>query len=100
MEIYQSPGSLLLNSDGLLQYCTEDNKIIEKTSEVKDLGVMMDGDASFEDQIQTMITKARRQAGWILRAFQTRDQLSMSTLFNPLVFFGEKMSFIIYKYVE
>ena len=67
------------------QYFTEDGRAIEKSSKVKDLGVIMDGDASFELHIQTVITKARRQSGWILRAFRTRDRVSMSTLFKATV---------------
>ena len=67
------------------QYFTEDGSPVMKTTELKDLGVVMDGDASFDIHIQTMITKARRQAGWILRAFRTRDQVNMMILLKATV---------------
>ena len=63
-------------------YHTEDGNLILKGTEVKDLGVIMDSDANFGPHIQTMVAKARKQAGWILRAFRTRDQVSMLTLYK------------------
>ena len=66
-------------------YYTEDGTLIKKSTEIKDLGVIMDSDASFEIHVQTMISKARKQAGWILRTFRTRDQVSMLTLYRATV---------------
>ena len=66
-------------------YYTEVGSLIEKGAVVKDLGVIMDSEANFEAHIQTMISKARRQAGWILRTFRTRDQVSMLTLYRATV---------------
>ena len=66
-------------------YFTEDGCDIKKVSELKDLGIIMDRDGSFNSHIQTMITKARRQTGWILRTFKVRDRVSMLTLFRAMV---------------
>ena len=66
-------------------YYTEDGCDIKKVSELKDLGIIMDSDGSFNSHIQTMITKARRQTGWILRTFKVRDRVSMLTLFKAMV---------------
>ena len=63
--------------DHSCQYLTMDGDPINKPDGVKDLGVFMDVNANFEQHIQTMISKARKQAGWILRTIRCRDPLSM-----------------------
>ena len=45
----------------------------------------MSNDATFTKQMQEMVTKANRQAGWIMRTFKTRDPSCMVTLFKAMV---------------
>ena len=47
-------------------YFAADGQPIVKPSEVKDLGVIMDSEASFDLHIEKMVSKARGQAGWVL----------------------------------
>ena len=67
------------------QFTTKEGIVIGKPEVVKDLGVFMCKDATFIRQIQEMISKANRQAGWILRTFRCRDPISMITLFKATV---------------
>ena len=66
-----------------LQHCGW--KTNKKNGKVKDLGIVMDSNAHFDLHIQTRISKARKQAGWVLRSFQSRDQVSMSTLYKATI---------------
>ena len=58
--------------------------ICNKTS-VKDLGVTMSANASFEEHISNITLAASLQCGWILRTFATRDQAPLITLYKTLV---------------
>ena len=62
------------------QYLTMDGDPINKPNGVRDLGVFMDINANFNQHIQTMISKARKQSGWILCTCRCKDPLSMVTL--------------------
>ena len=67
------------------QYFDADGKLINSVSTVKDLGVLLTCDASFQKQIDECISRGSRQAGWILRAFRTRDIEPMTILYRSLV---------------
>ena len=58
---------------------------IEPTGNVKDLGIYIDCDATFNSQIEKLISKAKNKCSWILRTFETRDKLPMLTLYKSLV---------------
>ena len=68
-----------------LEFKTETGLTINKPNNVKDLGVTMDNDGSFTTHIEEIAAKAKQQAGWILRTFSARDQLTMMTLYKALV---------------
>ena len=73
----RSPAHSFISSSGLV--------IEEKTYIEKDLGVIMSNTASFERQINQVVSDANKQASWVLRTFTTRDQTPMLTLFKSLV---------------
>ena len=52
---------------------------------VRDLGVLMANDGSFHDHIENTILSSTRIAGYIFRTFQTRDSLTMKTLYKSLI---------------
>lgn len=55
-------------------YFTEDMKeVIERFEKVKDLGVIINENASFKDQLEHAVKKARKKMGWILRTFHCRN---------------------------
>ena len=66
-------------------YTTPDAWPISRSNEVKDLGVWMQDDASFEKQIHETILKSQRQVSWMLRTFKTRDAVLMMTLYKSLI---------------
>ena len=65
-------------------YAPDGNTIVE-SSFTKDLGVIMTVDAKFNRQIEHISSRARQQAGWILRVFETRAAKPMLTLYRALV---------------
>ena len=62
-----------------------DGTSIRKVDEVKDLGVLMDNKLTFRAEIDRAYSKSNRQAGWIMRVFRTRAEISMITLYKALV---------------
>ena len=69
----------------LLPYEASDGTEIKKSAQLRDLGIIMQDSASFEVQIQTMVSRARSQMGWVLRSFSTREQKAMLTLYKATV---------------
>ena len=66
-------------------YKTESNHIITQKTHIKDLGVIMSEDLTFNEHNATKVATVRKLVGWILRTFRTRDTLPMVTLFKSLV---------------
>ena len=66
-------------------YSTGDGSLIEQKSSVRDLGIMMSNDATFKENIGTMVKRGKRMAGWALRTFQSRDKNVMLTLYKALI---------------
>ena len=66
-------------------YKSNDNKTIETKDTVKDLGVTLSNDCSFDTHIKKVIDAASNQASWILRTFSSREALPMLTLWKSLV---------------
>ena len=67
------------------EYKTSDGQTIQRKKQVKDLGILMNCDATYSENIVTMVKKAKRQSGWILRSFQSREPTLMLTLLKALV---------------
>ena len=58
---------------------------VPESQSVRDLGIYMSNDASFHAHVTKMAVTCRRLAGWILRAFRTRDQETMLVLWRTFV---------------
>ena len=67
------------------QYLSPTGKVIETKEVVKDLGVYMSNDCTFNKQIESIIEKAKNITSWILRTFTSRSQNTMLTLYKSLV---------------
>ena len=52
-------------------YTTPSGKTIEIKKSIKDLGVWLSDDCTFNDHIQNTIVKAKNMVPWILRSFKT-----------------------------
>ena len=48
-------------------------EVIEEMEEIRDLGVIMQNDASFTNQIEKASKKARQKANWIQRTFYCKQ---------------------------
>ena len=66
-------------------YKSNTGLIIKEEEQVRDLGVTMHRSGSFSPQIQKLVTERKKQCGWILRTFNTREALPMLTLWKSLV---------------
>jgi len=66
-------------------YKTPNDLIITSKDKVKDLGIIMNNSATFNDHIDTKILKCKHLISWILRTFSARDELTMMTLWKSLV---------------
>ena len=66
-------------------YKSPSGKIIETKDVVKDLGIFMSSDGMFKYQINRSIEKAKNLISWILRTFNSRTQIAMTTLYKSLV---------------
>ena len=66
-------------------YYTPNGESVTSVDRAVDLGVLMEGSGKFEAQIRSAAQKGRRTAGWVLRVFNTREELPLLTLFKSLV---------------
>ena len=65
-------------------YDPSNNPILEKPV-IKDLGVWVSNDLTWNFQIDTIISDSRKQIAWILRTFTSRDPTTMRSLWISLV---------------
>ena len=68
-----------------LVYTSPDGTPIPAEDHIKDLGVIMSRDLTFNKHIETAATKCRQLMGWIFRTFITRESAPMMTIFKSLV---------------
>ena len=66
-------------------YTGPDGSIIPDRDHVRDLGVTMSNDCSFQQHISNICVSARNMCAWILRTFQSRSQELMLTTWKSLV---------------
>ena len=69
----------------LQTYYTPEGLNIEPKHCVRDLGVQISDDLSWGNQIGKMTSDARKMSAWVLRAFKTRDERTMTILYKSLV---------------
>ena len=60
-------------------------KTIEEKEHVKDLGVVISNDLSWNTHTKEVVAKAQNMIGWVLRTFSTRDKIPMMTLWNTQI---------------
>ena len=59
---------------------------IHQATAVKDLGIYLTPDLSFNHHIRIISKKGKKMAGWILRVFTTRSRTVMLTLLKQLIY--------------
>ena len=60
-------------------------EVIEQVNTCRDLGVTMSDDATFNDQVEKVTSKAKQKCGWILRTFYCRNTSFLRRMFNTYV---------------
>ena len=66
-------------------YSSNTGNIINEKDMVRDLGVMMHKSGNFSQHIAHIVAAAKRQCGWILRTFNTRETAPLLILWKSLV---------------
>ena len=66
-------------------YLSPDGTPIEEKDHLRDLGIQMSADLSFDKQISNVITSASQMSGWVQRTFSSRSKLVMKTCWNSLI---------------
>ena len=66
--------------DDTLYFIEDTTDIIERFDKLRDLGVILNDEATFSDHVQHVEKKVRQKIGWVLRTFYTRNAGFMKTL--------------------
>jgi hypothetical protein len=66
-------------------YLGPDDEPIEVKQNLKDLGVQISADLSFNLQVEKTVSAASKMAGWGLRSFRRRSLFTMKTIWKTLV---------------
>lgn len=76
---------LTISSDIVNAYITPEMNLIDHVDHLKDLGIIMSSNCSFEQHIIELSKRCSSLCGWILRTFSSREPETMMTLFKSLV---------------
>ena len=68
-----------------ISYQLPDTTYIEPTNSVRDLGIIIDSELSWDVHRNLICKKARRMCAWVLNTFHTREKEPMKILFTSLV---------------
>ena len=77
--------TLSINSANVHAYISPEMNLIDHVDHLKDLGIVMSSNCSFEQHIIELRKRCSSLCGWILRTFSSREPLLMMTLFKSLV---------------
>lgn len=88
MELNEAKFMLLQHGkheDMKLPYQVNENLLLEQCEFAKDLGILVDSQLNWSQQIATVTASARQLAGWVLRVFKTRTKEVMLLLYKTLI---------------
>ena len=74
-----------VTSDYVNAYVSPNLYVIDNVNNLKDLGIIMSSNCSFEQHIIELCKRCTGLCGWILRTFSSRDSTVMMPLFKSLV---------------
>ena len=66
-------------------YAVSNGDILYPVDQLKDLGVIVSRDISWSPHINTISSRARSVAFWVLSVFKSRDRVTMLTLYKSIV---------------
>ena len=61
------------------------DEIIEEKESTRDLGVIMQNDAGFDEHIEKVCKKVRQKSGWLFRSFYNRQGWFLRHMWNSLI---------------
>ena len=74
-----------ITSDYVNAYVSPNLYVIDNVNNLKDLGIIMSSNCSFEQHIIELCKRCTGLCGWILTTFSSRESTVMMTLFKSLV---------------
>ena len=66
-------------------YSDQDGGHIEEKTHLRDLGVQVSSDLTFNIHIENVVSASSRMVGWVLRTFRRRSKTTMLTLWKSLI---------------
>ena len=66
-------------------YKSSDGSQIEEKRKLRDLGIIINNEANFNDHVEHIVSKVKQKTGWILRSFMSRKPYIMKLLWKQLV---------------
>ena len=67
-------------------YFTEEmSEVIEQFDTLRNLGVIVLDDATFDAHIEHVVKKVRQKTGWVLRTFYSRNPIFMKTMWKLII---------------
>lgn len=67
------------------RYLSPSGQIIDCELTVKDLGVMISSNLSVDEQVDSVVSAAKKRMGWVLRTFCNRTENVMMVLYKALI---------------
>ena len=66
-------------------YSDQDGTHIEEKKHLRDLGVQVSSDLTFNIHIENVVSASTRMVGWVMRTFRRRSKTTMLTLWKSLI---------------
>ena len=66
-------------------YLSANDELIEEKESLRDLGVMVNNQGTFNEHIDHICSKVKQKSGWILRTFKCREPYFLKTLWKQLI---------------
>ena len=66
-------------------YLSANDEIIEEKEQLRDLGIIVNNQANFNDHVDHVCAKVKQKSGWIMRTFQCRQPYFLKLLWKQLV---------------
>ena len=71
--------------DDTLLFTPNFAQVIDRKNTIKDLGVYIDDDLTYNSQLNSAISKANQKVFWVLRTFRTRKLEFMRKMWKSLI---------------
>ena len=77
-------GKNITLKESTMYFTSEMQDVIQQVDNCRDLGIIMQDDATFSLHIEKVCQKVKQKCGWILRTFYNRSSKFMRHMFNTL----------------